>query len=255
MEDILVSKEGGICSITLARIGQKNALNYSAHERLDGIFTDFENDPDLGVAIISSACAKVFCAGQDLKEFAESNKLEFPPGGFGGLTSRLLRKPVIAAVDGLALGGGFELAMACDIVVASSSARFGLPESLVGLAPLAGGIQRLIRAVGHQRAMAIMMTGRRIPADEALSWGLVNEVVDDQPLVAARRWADDILKSSPLAIAAIKQIAAHSLEEPLWKTVQSVWEQPAVADLLGSDHPSEGARAFIGRRAPEWSKV
>ena len=173
-----VEKDGKLWIITLNRPERMNALHSPAHFELEEIFNNFSNDSDAWVAIITGSGDRAFCAGNDLRYQAEGGKLEKNPMGFAGLTSRFdLKKPVIAAVNGVAMGGGFEIALACDLIIASESARFALPEPKVGLAALAGGMHRLPRQIGMKRAMGMMLTGRVVEAAEGLSLGFVNEVV------------------------------------------------------------------------------
>lgn len=252
-EDIVVSAFSGVLSVVLNRLAKRNALDHATHVRLDRIFDDFEADPSLSVAVISSACPSAFCSGQDLSEVASGTPLAFPKGGFAGLTSRRRTKPLIAAVNGPAHGGGFELAMACDVIVASRSAHFSLPEIRVGLAPLAGGIQRLVRAVGYHRAMAVMLLGQQVSAQQAQAWGIVAELVEGDPVPRASALAAELGRNSPLAIAAVIEAAQHGLTDPLSDSIDAAWKLDAVSELLASAHPVEGARAFLGRRAPDWS--
>lgn len=177
-----------------------------------------------------------------------------PETGFAGLTSRWdLDKPVIAAVNGVAMGGGFEIALACDLIIASETARFALPEPKVGLAALAGGMHRLPRVIGVKRAMSMMLTGRHVPAAEGLELGFVNEVVaPDQLMERARAWAEMILECSPMSIRATKQAAMQGLDAP---TLQDAYEgrYDAVAAMMKSDDWIEGPKAFAEKRPPQWS--
>jgi enoyl-CoA hydratase/carnithine racemase len=178
-----------------------------------------------------------------------------PASGFGGLTARFdLDKPVIAAVNGLALGGGFELALACDLIVADESAEFALPEVGVGLAALAGGLQRLPQQIGLKAAMAMALTGRRVPAFELQRLGAVNEVTPAGNSVdGARRWAAEIVRAAPLAVRASKQVMMRGLEAP---TIAAGWMQqeslPAVLAMRASQDAIEGPLAFAEHRQPQW---
>src|SRR3990170_2598884 len=183
-----VTRKGAITIVTLSRPEVYNALHTDAHFELDKVFDDFSADPEQWVAIVTGAGDKAFCAGNDLKWQAAGGKRGWDKGGFAGLTSRFdCDKPLIAAVNGVALGGGFEIALACDLVLASETASFGLPEPRVGLAALAGGLHRLPRQIGAKPAMGLILTGRRIPAAEALALGIVNEVVPPADLLPAAR--------------------------------------------------------------------
>ncbi|WP_292024011.1 MULTISPECIES: enoyl-CoA hydratase-related protein [unclassified Brevundimonas] len=249
----VVERDGPLTIITINRPEARNALNGPAHEALGDVFDDFASDPDQWVAILTGAGDKAFCAGQDLKVQAEGAALALPRRGFGGLTSRTgLDKPVIAAVNGFAFGGGFELALACDIVVAVEGAAFALPEPKVGLAALAGGLQRLPREIGLKRAMGLMLTGRPVSAREGLTLGFVNEVVEADVLGAARRWADDILKCSPMSVRATKAAVLAGLDQPLDQSLAEVWAAPATLKMLASEDALEGPKAFAEKRAPAW---
>ena len=173
-------------------------------------------------------------------------------GGFGGITARFdLFKPVIGAVNGLALGGGFEIALACDILVAADSARFGLPEPRVGLAALAGGMQRLPRHIPPKIAMGLMLTGKPITAAEAYRLGIVNEVVPLKDLpAAADRWANEILECSPISVRATKQVALESQGMPLPDAMSKSYS--LVGQLFGSEDMMEGVVAFAQKRKPQW---
>jgi crotonobetainyl-CoA hydratase len=247
-----VVREGPLTIVTINRPEVHNALNAEAHDELVAIFDAFAADDDQWVAIITGSGTKAFCAGHDLKQQAAGGGLYSPPTGFAGLTSRFdLNKPVIAAVNGAAMGGGFELALACDIVVASETASFALPEVRVGIAALGGGIQRLPREIGLKRAMDLLLTGRRVPAAEGLVVGFVNEVASDV-MEAARRWAAAILASSPMSIRATKEAVRKGLADPLEKAIVEQWHYPAMEAMLASEDYVEGPLAFTGKRAPVW---
>jgi enoyl-CoA hydratase/carnithine racemase len=199
-----VERDGRLFTVTIDRPQVMNALHPPANFELEKVFDEFVADPDLWVAIITGAGDRAFSAGNDLKVQASAGEgIEIAPTGFAGLTSRFDdAKPVIAAVNGLALGGGFEIALACDLLIASQNASFGLPEPRVGLAAMAGGMHRLPRQIPLKHAMGMLLTGRRVSAQEGLALGFVNEVVAPERLMeAARRWADQILECAPLARA------------------------------------------------------
>jgi enoyl-CoA hydratase/carnithine racemase len=207
-----VERDGRLFTVTIDRPQVMNALHPPANFELEKVFDEFVADPDLWVAIITGAGDRAFSAGNDLKVQASAGEgIEIAPTGFAGLTSRFDdAKPVIAAVNGLALGGGFEIALACDLLIASQNASFGLPEPRVGLAAMAGGMHRLPRQIPLKHAM----TGRRVSAQEGLALGFVNEVVAPERLMeAARRWADQILECAPLSVRASKQCALQGLEQ------------------------------------------
>ncbi len=251
---IQVAREGRLTTVTIARPEAHNALNAEAHEELAAAFDAFATDPEQWVAIITGAGEKAFCAGHDLKQQAAGGGMATPPSGFAGLTSRFdMAKPVIAAVNGVAMGGGFEIVLACDIVVADARAVFALPEPKVGLAALAGGLQRLPRVIGLKRAMGMMLTGRRIGAEEGERLGFVNEVVEGDVLGAARRWADEILACSPMSVRATKEAVLRGLDTPTDRFLAEQWKYPGVAAMMASQDAVEGPAAFAEKRAPVWS--
>ena len=183
---VVVEKDGPVTTVTLNRPEVMNALHRDAHFELDAVFNDFAADESQWVAIVTGAGERAFSAGNDLKYQAGGGETGSPPSGFAGLTSRFdLTKPVIAAVNGVAMGGGFEIALACDLIIASETAVFALPEPRVGLAALAGGLHRLPRQIGLKRAMGMILTARRVSAKEGLELGFVNEVVAPGDLMTA----------------------------------------------------------------------
>ncbi|MGQ0676829.1 MAG: enoyl-CoA hydratase-related protein [Rhodospirillales bacterium] len=249
-----VARDGCVLTITIDRPGALNALNPPAHRELSQAFDRFAVDPELRVAVITGAGSRAFCVGSDLKVRALSNRDDHPPTGFAGITRRFdLFKPVVAAVNGLALGGGVEIVLAADLAIAADHAEFGLPEPLVGLAALGGGgLQRLARQLPLKQAMALALTSRRIKADEARRIGLVNEVVPADRLAAAvRKLCDDIIAGAPLAIEASKQVMLQSLEKPgLAAAIDARY--PAADRMLASEDAAEGQRAFAEKRKPRW---
>lgn len=253
-EFIQYEKRDRVAHITINRPAVRNALHPPANQELSAAFDDFSEDADCWVAIITGAGDKAFSAGNDLKYSAEHGMgaVKMGKGGFGGITARFdLFKPVIAAVNGLALGGGFEIALAADIIVASEEARFGLPEPRVGLAALAGGMQRLPRLIPKKIAMGLMLTGKPMTAAEAHRLGIVNEVVPAAQLLdAAQRWANDILECSPTSVRATKQVALLSEGMPLEESMNKSY--PLVGALFGSEDMMEGVMAFAQKRKPEW---
>src|SRR3979411_2924569 len=209
-----VTRKGPITIITLSRPEVYNALHIDAHFELNKLFDDFSADPEQWVAIVTGAGDKAFCAGNDLKWQAAGGKRGWDKGGFAGLTRRCdCDKPIIAAVNGVAMGGGFEIALACDLIIAAENAVFALPEVRVGLAALAGGVHRLPRTIGVKHALGMILTGRRVRAAEGAALGFVNEVVPaGTALDGARRWAAQILEASPMSVRASKQAVLHGLE-------------------------------------------
>lgn len=248
-----VERDGRLTVVTLNRPAVMNALHAPAHEELSRIWDEFSADPDQWVAIVTGAGARAFCAGADLKVLAASGRRANTPGGFAGLTSRFdLFKPVIAAVNGVALGGGFELALACDLIIAATNARFALPEPKVGLAALAGGVHRLPRTIGLKRAMGMMLTGRSVSAAEGYELGFVTALAPEgDALTEARAWAMQILQCSPMSIRATKQAAMQGLAFADVATAYHA-EYDAVARLRHSDDFVEGPKAFADKRKPLW---
>jgi len=252
---VAVEKDGPVTTITLNRPEVMNALHSDAHFELAEVFDAFAADESQWVGIVTGAGERAFSAGNDLKHQAGGGKMGSPPSGFAGLTSRFdLTKPLIAAVNGVAMGGGFEIALACDLIVASEAAIFALPEPRVGLAALAGGMHRLPRAIGLKRAMGMILTGRRVSAREGLELGFVNEVVPPGELMAAaKRWAALIAECSPMSIRASKQAVLTGLDEPtLEAAIKGQNHYPAVAALFRSADFVEGPLAFSQRRPPQW---
>lgn len=248
-----VERNERLTFITINRPEVYNALHSPAHFEFDNVFNEFASDPDQWVAIITGSGDRAFSAGNDLKYQAAGGSRKRPDTGFAGLTNRFdLNKPVIAAVNGYAMGGGFEIALACDLIVASENAVFALPEPRVGLAALAGGLHRLPRMIPQKQALGMILTGRRVTADEGEQLGFVNEVTKPEELLtAARRWADQILECSPMSIRASKQSVHQGLTEPrLEDAMRAVY--PAVQSLYNSSDFIEGPLAFSEKRAPKW---
>jgi crotonobetainyl-CoA hydratase len=248
-----VEKEGRLTIVTIERPDVMNALHPPGNFELAEAFDDFAADPEQWVAIITGAGDRAFSAGNDLKYQASGGKMGGPKSGFAGLTARFDNsKPVIAAVNGLAMGGGFEIALACDLIVASENAIFALPEPRVGLAALAGGIHRLPREIGMKQAMGMLLTGRRVPAAEGQQLGFVNEVVPKgQALTAAKQWAAQILECAPISVRASKEAAMQGLAaESLEAAIKGRYDQ--IAALYASEDFIEGPRAFSEKRPPNW---
>ena len=246
-----------ILEVTLDR-PPANAIDLATSQEMGEVFAGFRDDPDLRVAIVRTEGDKFFCAGWDLKAAAEGAAVqgEYGVGGFGGLQELPdLNKPVIAAVHGMAVGGGFELALACDLIYASESTTFGLPEINAGTLADAATI-KLPKRMPYHVAMELLLTGRWMPAEEAARWGLVNEVLPDEEAVRARAWETARLLASgpPLVFAAIKETArvAESLgfQEALDLVTSS--SLPTVATLYDSEDGVEGFKAFAEKRPPVW---
>ena len=249
-----VEREGRVLTVTLDRPEVLNALHPSANAELAGVFDEFDADPDLWVAIVTGSGDRAFCTGIDLKNLAGSEgPLVGPATGIAGLTSRHhSMKPILAAVNGLALGGGFEVALACDLVVAAERAEFGLPEPRVGLAALGGGMHRLPRQIGKKQAMGMLLTGRRVTAAEGLALGFVNEVVPGPELMAcAHRWVDQIFACAPLSVRASKQCAREGMRYGSVEEAMAA-RYAALDAMMGSDDFREGPRAFAEKRPARW---
>lgn len=257
-EFIKVEKKEHLTIITINRPEVMNALHPPASKELDDAFNTFDADSDAWVAILTGAGDKAFSAGNDLKWQAQHGgealhkAIQELKGGLGGITFRFdLFKPVIAAVNGLALGGGFECALACDIIIAAENASFGFPEPTVGMIAAAGGVHRLPRAIPFHQAMGMLLTARRISAQEALQMGLVNQIVPlDQLMPTAEAWAQKILACSPLAIRATKEAALKGLAMPLEQAARTRF--PGQVTLYQSEDFVEGPKAFAEKRKPQW---
>ena len=252
-EFISYTREGRVAVVTIRRPEARNALHLPAHLEMDAAWRTFEEDQGAWVAILTGEGDKAFCAGADLKQTnPQPYFMTLKPGGFGGLTERFgMVKPVIAAVNGVALGGGLELALACDIIVAAEHARFGLPEPRVGFTASDGGIHRIVRQMPLKVAMGLLLTGTAMMAAEAHRWGLVNEVVPAADLLAAaHRWADAILECAPLSVRASKQAALEGLGLPLPDAINRRYEY--MLRQAASQDSREGPRAFAEKRKPVW---
>ena len=254
MADISIRKADSIMTITLNRPQAMNSLTMDMHYALDAAFDDFAGDLAMRVCIVTGEGERAFCAGSDLKSLVGQARA-YPPHGYAGIARRFdLAKPVIAAVNGLALGGGFEVALACDIIVAAETARFGLPEPLVGAIAIGGGVHRLQRQIGLKQAMGLALSSRQVSAAEGLAMGFVNEVVAAADLSAAvDRWCADIIKGAPLAIAATKAMMMRSLDEPsLEAAIADQASYPLFAEHQASEDLAEGVKAFAEKRPPVW---
>jgi enoyl-CoA hydratase/carnithine racemase len=255
-EFIAVEARDRVTTITLNRPQVMNAINPAMHRELQAAFDAFATDPEQFICVVTGAGPRAFCAGSDLKS-ADRNS-GYPKNGYAGLIERFdLDKPIIAAVNGVSLGGGFEVALACDIIVASENATFGLPEPLVGAVALGGGIHRLARQIGLKQAMGLLLSAKSVTAAEGQRLGFVNEVVPAEELaVATQRWVDQILKCAPLSVRASKQTAMRGLDEPsLEAAIAAQNDYPAYAAWRVADDTREGPRAFAEKRAPVWRGV
>jgi len=250
-----------VATITLNRPEVLNAMNLRMHEELAEVWDDFERDDDIWVGVLTGAGDRAFSVGQDLKELAaRTADGQAPPSTFGSrgkpgwprLTERFgLTKPLVARVRGYALGGGFELALACDLIIASDDARFGLPEARLGLIAGAGGVFRLTRQMPPRTALGYLMTGRQLTAQRAYELGLVNEVVPAAELDACvDAWVADILACAPLAVRAVKEAALASAHLSLEQAFATRY--PAEERRMFSEDAKEGPRAFVEKRPPRW---
>ncbi len=254
-EFIKVERHGPITTFTLNRPEVMNAMHSPAHFEMHDALDTFAADPDQWVGIVTGAGDRAFSAGNDLKHQAGGGKMGSPPSGFAGLTARFdLTKPLIAAVNGVAMSGGFEIALACDIIVASEAAVFALPEPRVGLAALAGGLHRLPRAIGVKRAMGMILTARRVSAAEGKELGFVHEVTAPQDLMrTTHELAKSICELGPMSIRASKQAVYMGLDEPtLEAALKGQNKYPAIAALYTSEDFKEGPLAFAQKRPPQW---
>ncbi|ARF81728.1 enoyl-CoA-hydratase DpgD [Kitasatospora aureofaciens] len=254
-------KRGRVAHVTLDRPDRANAMDLRMHEELAFVWDDFESDDELWLAVLTGAGQRAFSAGQDLKELAASiEEGSNAPSTFGSrgkpgwprLTERFdLAKPVVARVNGAAFGGGFELALACDVIVAADTATFALTEAKLGLTAGAGGVFRLTRQAPYRVALGHLISGRPMTADRAYELGLVNEVVPAADLDSAvDAWVADILGCAPLAVRAVKQAAAAAATMPLQQAFQTrfPWEERR----MHSEDADEGPRAFVEKRPPRW---
>jgi enoyl-CoA hydratase/carnithine racemase len=251
----LIEKNKHILKVSINRPERLNALHPMANLELAEVFNDFAADDEMWVAIITGE-GRAFSAGNDLRYQAEGGERLPMPLGFAGLTARFdLVKPVIAAVNGVAMGGGFEIALACDLIVASENAVFALPEPKVGLAALAGGLNRLPRQIGTKRALGMILTGRHVSATEGEKLGFVNEVVPPDELMSrAYELANKIIACSPLSIRASKDAVYRSLDfaslEESMKDMRTNYA--AIKAMINSEDFIEGPKAFAEKRPPNW---
>lgn len=254
--NVRLAIENHVARVMLARPEVLNALDRATETELEAIWSRLENDPDVRVIVLTGEGDRAFCVGSDMKNATVSG-LEYwatsTTGGFGGIALReTLDIPVIARVNGYALGGGFEMVLGCDIVVAAEDATFGLTEPLVGRVPLDGGMVLLQRQIPFRQAMGILLTARRVPAHEALQLGLINEVVPRAELdTAVDRWVQAILACAPLSLRAIKQVVRRT--STLTAAEAQAVRLPALVAALQSDDSEEGVRAFREKRKPNWA--
>jgi enoyl-CoA hydratase/carnithine racemase len=253
-----VEKKDHVTTVTINRPEVMNSISPLVTVEMDHAFNDFDTDPQQWVCIVTGAGEKAFSAGNDLKFQAVNGParmreiMQGVKGGFAGLTSRFdCHKPFIAAVNGLALGGGFEIALACDIIIASENASFGFPEPRVGLIPGAGGVHRLPRQIPYHLAQYMIMTSKRVTARQAMQYGLVAEIVAPTELIpTAEKIAAEILLGAPLSIRAAKEATLKGLDLTLQEAIST--EFPGQTAMHRSEDFIEGPEAFVEKRPPNW---
>ncbi|NEX63732.1 crotonase/enoyl-CoA hydratase family protein [Noviherbaspirillum galbum] len=249
-DEILARAEGAVLILTLNRPEARNAVNGALAHALAEALARYDADPALRMAVLTGAGGS-FCAGMDLKAFARGEHPWVPGAGFAGIAERPPTKPIIAAVEGYAVAGGFEIALSCDLIVAADNARFALPEVKRGLVAAAGGLLRLPRRLPYHLAMELALTGDTIDAPRAASLGLVNRIAaPGDALATALRLATAIAENAPLAVAASKRLIAESVS---WPVETMFRQQAAIADpVVKSEDAQEGARAFAEKRPAVW---
>lgn len=260
-QEVIIARDGHVLEITLNR-PKVNAIDDATSRKLGEAFVMLRDDPELRVGILTGAGEKIFSAGWDLKSLNSGATVldnwweneDASLGGFGGITEMWdLNKPVIAALNGLAIGGGLELAVACDLIVAADHVQFALPEMPLGIIPDAGAIQRLPRRIPYNIAMEMLLLGRWMPAEEAARHGLVNKVVAAPELMhTAREWAGKLAESAPLALQTVKEVL-RSIEGDTIRdafTTMRTADLPVYRQMLQSEDSKEGVRAFVEKRKP-----
>lgn len=249
-DEVLTSAANGILTITLNRPAARNAANKALAEGVSAAIDQLESDDSLRVAILTGA-GGTFCSGMDLKAFVTGELPVVEGRGFAGMVEYLVKKPIIAAVEGYALAGGFELAISCDLIVAAQDAKFGIPEVKRGLAAAAGGLVRLPKQIAPRIAMEMALTGEFISADRAYELGLINRVVPTgSALAQATAMAEAIAANGPLAVAASKQVVA--LAEDWTRDNMFARQNEITQPVFTSEDAIEGATAFAEKRAPNW---
>ena len=250
MSEVLTEVRDGILIITINRPEAKNAMSKAAAEGIAAALEQLDADNDLRVGIVTGA-GGTFCSGMDLKGFLRGEVPYAPGRGFGGITQKSAAKPLIAAVDGFALAGGLEVAIACDMIVANENAKFGIPEVKRGLAAAAGGLMRLPKKIPPHIAMELALTGDFIDANRAHELGLVNRLTSGPALDAALELAQIVAGNGPLAVKKSKQVMVESAE---WSEAE-MWQKQndTLGNLFASNDAREGAAAFAEKRKPNWT--
>jgi enoyl-CoA hydratase len=244
-------RDGPVWVITICRPEMRNAIDRATSEAIAQAMDELDSDPDLRVGILTGAGGH-FCSGMDLKAFLRGERVELPGRGLAGIIETPPRKPLIAAVEGYALAGGCEIALACDLMVAADNAQFGLPEVKRGLMAGSGGLMRLPQRIPRQIAMHYALTGDLMPAVEARQWGLVNQLTaPGEALAAAKVLAQKIAANAPLAVQISKQVVAESLH---WPADERFRRQNALLEtIIHSNDAHEGVLAFSEKRPPVWT--
>lgn len=251
MDEVLFDVTDGVAVITINRPQARNAVNLAVAQGIARAIDALDGQSDIRVGILTGAGGS-FCAGMDLKAFARGEVVKLPDRGFAGLTQAPPRKPLIAAVEGYALGGGFELTLACDLIVASRAAKFGLPEVKRGLVANAGGLLRLPRQLPHRLAMELVLLGDLVEPDWLFQHGLINRVTEPGgALEVALQLARQMASNAPLALQASKRVMSAALD---WSTSEMFAQQaPHTQPVFQSSDALEGARAFADKRTPAWT--
>jgi enoyl-CoA hydratase len=250
-EPLVTERRGSILVLTINRPQVRNALDHAVSEAIAGALDRLDDDPELRVGVLTGAGGN-FSSGMDLKAFGRGEVPVVDGRGLAGFAERPPRKPLIAAVEGFALAGGFEVALACDLIVASREATFGLPEVKRSLLAAGGGLVRLPRRIPYNVAMELALTGARVAAERAAQVGIVNRLTEPgQALAAALELAEEIAANGPVAVAAAKEVlgfAAESTESEAWER-----QRPVNAMIAASEDAREGALAFVEKRPPVWT--
>ena len=248
-EEVLTSEEDGILVVTINRPEAKNAMTKAAAEGIAAAMDRLDSDDNLRVGILTGA-GGTFCSGMDLKGFLRGESPSIEGRGFGGIVQKPPEKPLIAAVEGYALAGGLELMIACDLVVASAGAKFGIPEVKRGLVAAAGGVMMLPDQIPERIAMELALTGDFIDAARAYELGLINRITDGEALAAAKELAASIVANGPLAVRVSKQVIKQSRGWPMDERYTR--QTQLIAPVFISEDAREGAAAFAEKRAPNW---
>ena len=248
---VLVEREGAVLVVTINRPAVRNAINRATSEAIAQAMDTLDNDSALSIGILTGS-GDHFCSGMDLKAFLNGERVELEGRGLAGLVEKPPRKPLIAAVEGYALAGGCEIALACDLIVAADNAQFGIPEVRRGLIAGSGGLMRLPQRIPPQIALEYALTGQTMPAKEARHWGLVNRLTPPRgALDGARALASEISANGPLAVRMTKRVMVESADwsgSEKWHKQRDLLEQ-----VIASNDAREGALAFSEKRAPQWT--